>query len=321
MCIFSNVTQIMPKHFNWLLCSFASLAIISPAWSAPGSTIDSALQEKNYEQVLTLTNKVLKDDPTNPDARLKQSVAQMELGQTSLAEAQLNSLRRDFPANPSPLLNLAAIKARQGKLIEARDLLDRSLQLDPSLVSAKESLGNVYLGLAWQNFQPLASLQPAQAQRWQNQTHGIEVLLNGTALAPTPVVAQQTTPVSTEALPVNASDAAITAAVERWRAAWASADLTQYLNCYSTDFTPENRSKTSWLNSKKVLLRQARTIQIDITVLSITTNNEFTTVFLQQNYRSHQHQDSGVKELKLVRVADDWKIISEKFTPKISSTN
>ena len=404
----------MSKPFRWVLCSFALLISMSSSWSNSISALDLALQKNDYSKVLAITTSLIHDHPENPEWRLKQSVALMELGQIDAAEKQLNLLRHDYPNNPSPLLNLAAIKARQGKLIEARDLLEQCLSLNPDLISARASLSTIYLGLAWDSYQKQTTMQPNQSDHWKKQMQSIESLLSehpaheqsasaipaqqapviprpqppalpvqaaiplDTPIVLTPskpriipaVVTPVTTPVTTpviappelpltpirpvvpvipvpepkqEPLPAihytlvpmseksaqpttvalaeqlpqpsvpatrrSVSESEIMATLEHWRTSWMNGDSKAYLNCYSEDFMPENRSRNSWIAMKKNLLKQK--IQVDITVLSVTTG-ELTTIQFKQRYRANNHADDSIKEIQLIRIADDWKILSEK---------
>jgi hypothetical protein len=77
--------------------------------------------------------------------------------------AVFQRMNEDFPELPDPLNNIAVLHAASGRLEPARAALEAALRNDAGHRAARENLADVYLRLAIQLWEGLASETPADA--------------------------------------------------------------------------------------------------------------------------------------------------------------
>ncbi len=103
------------------------------------------------------------------DARLTflRGVVLMDLRRDDEAIAVFQAMTQQYPQLPEPYNNLASLHARAGRWDPARIALETALRNDPGHALARENLGDVYLQLAIQSWQIVASQEapPPALQR------------------------------------------------------------------------------------------------------------------------------------------------------------
>lgn len=103
--------------------------------------------------------------------------------------------------------------------------------------------------------------------------------------------------------------------VEDWRRAWESGDLSKYISCYHPRFRSRGMRLNAWKRYKRQVFRrsQERTIQLTDTKTEVKTATAV--VVFRQEYRSTNHQDSGIKTLRLRWHRGGWTIFRETWKP------
>ena len=102
-------------------------------------------------------DKAIADRPRDASMRFVRAVMLTELQRTAEAIDALNKLIEDFPDLPEPYNNLAVLLAAQGRIDNARDLLETALRHDPGYAVAHENLGDVFARLALRAFERASS--------------------------------------------------------------------------------------------------------------------------------------------------------------------
>lgn len=143
------------------------------------------------------------------------------------------------------------------------------------------------------------------------------------AVAPsTPATAPETTirpigpspaPTASAATPAPNTEAALRKMLDEWRGAWARGDADAYLKFYDVQFKGAAPSRAAWESQRRQRLAN-RNIDLHLTDVRVvrSTAEEAELQFMQQ-YRSANHTDSGVKNVKLRRFGAEWKIVSEAW--------
>ncbi|MBP7864705.1 MAG: tetratricopeptide repeat protein [Acidobacteria bacterium] len=103
------------------------------------------LREGKPAEALPWLDQALAEDPGLPIANSQKGVALCLLGDLRGAAVFLGKALRSQPRDPDTLCNLAAVRARQGRGDEARDLYRRALDVDPDRAPAHASLGTLLL--------------------------------------------------------------------------------------------------------------------------------------------------------------------------------
>lgn len=132
-----------------LLLGSAAPAAAQPAATGP-TAADIERQYRGGEQRLALQrlDQALAQQPGDAPLRFLQAVLAAEAGQPAEARRLLERMTQEFPDLPEPYNNLAVLQAADGRLDQARSLLETALRLDPAYRVAHENLGDVFIRLA-----------------------------------------------------------------------------------------------------------------------------------------------------------------------------
>jgi Flp pilus assembly protein TadD len=145
-----------------------TLALAAACASAQGAstqvtTVQSAVPEhREIEKLfrsgdtaaaMQRADKAVAERPRDATMRFLRAVMLTELHRTGEAIDALTKLTEDFPDLPEPYNNLAVLQAAQGRIDNARELLETALRHDPGYAVALENLGDVFLRLAQRSFE------------------------------------------------------------------------------------------------------------------------------------------------------------------------
>lgn len=108
-------------------------------------------------------DKAIADKPRDASMRFLRAVMLTELQRTTEAIDALNKLIEDFPDLPEPYNNLAVLLAAQGRIDNARELLETALRHDPNYAVAHENLGDVFVRLALRAFERASATRNDEA--------------------------------------------------------------------------------------------------------------------------------------------------------------
>ncbi len=103
-------------------------------------------------------------------------------------------------------------------------------------------------------------------------------------------------------------------ALESWKNAWKSADVSRYLAAYSSDFTPPDEMDfATWKKKRTASLTRPKFIHITIKdpVVELLTDNHLLNTFTQ-DFESDTYQDSVIKILTMALEKGSWKIREER---------
>ncbi len=132
----------------------ASLALWCASAQADDYTdVERLLRNGQVERAAQLSAAHLQKSPQDPQMRLLNSRILDAQGRSADAMAWLESLTLEFPELPEPHNNLAVLYARQGRIQEAMESLNKALQARPDYAAALENLGDLHLMQALQAYQ------------------------------------------------------------------------------------------------------------------------------------------------------------------------
>ncbi|MDR5170538.1 tetratricopeptide repeat protein [Methylobacillus flagellatus] len=106
---------------------------------------------------------------------------------------------------------------------------------------------------------------------------------------------------------------AVLNAVESWAKAWSSQNVEQYLASYAKDFkTPNGESRASWEATRKTRVGKPSRIEVNLTNVKISIENEHTArAAFQQSYEADHLSQRTRKQLVLVQQQGKWLIQQE----------
>lgn len=129
-----------------LLCGLNAWPLLAHADAY--DDVERQLRNGQLERAEQLGQKHLQSHPQDPQMRLLMSRIQDARGQSTVARDTLQALTQEFPELPEPHNNLAVLLAREGRLPEAIESLQRALLARPDYTQALENLGDLHLSLA-----------------------------------------------------------------------------------------------------------------------------------------------------------------------------
>jgi murein L,D-transpeptidase YafK len=103
--------------------------------------------------------------------------------------------------------------------------------------------------------------------------------------------------------------------VQKWRRAWERGDLPGYISCYHPGFKTLGMDLRSWNTYKKWLFERSSTRSVQVSDMSIRIKGSSAVVVFKQKYSSDNHQDYGLKTLRLRRRNGRWTIHRETWQP------
>jgi Flp pilus assembly protein TadD len=136
---------------------------VVPVAPTEQSEIARLMQEKQLQPALERAEKLLEKEPRNAQVRFLRAVILADLGRTDDAVSAFESLMQDFPELPESYNNLAVIRAGEGRLEQARVLLERAIEAQPNYVTAHENLGDLHIAMAADAYRRASSLDPKNA--------------------------------------------------------------------------------------------------------------------------------------------------------------
>ncbi|MDH5858598.1 tetratricopeptide repeat protein [Lampropedia aestuarii] len=131
--------------------------------------IQALLQSGQAQQALVQAEQALEKTPRDPQLQFLKANAEQALGQTEAADASLTALTQNFPELPEPWNNLAQLRAAQGRLAEAQQLLEKALISNPQFAKAHANLAQVLLAQTIGHLEQAQQIAPNAQQAAQIQ--------------------------------------------------------------------------------------------------------------------------------------------------------
>lgn len=111
----------------------------------------------------------------------------------------------------------------------------------------------------------------------------------------------------------SARQSEVQAALRSWLKAWSARSFEAYAAHYSDAFEPsEGTDLQTWKQRRKKLIENARSIEIDMRILSLQVEGPMALARIQQTYRSDRYADKTRKDLLLRLEGKQWKMMSER---------
>jgi tetratricopeptide (TPR) repeat protein len=322
-----------------------ALACVGSAFAAPADDLREAQKLYSQGKVQPAMEKVdvyLKAQPREPQGRFLKGLLLTEQKKNAEAIIVFTGLTEDYPELPEPYNNLAVLYASQGNYDKAKSALELAIHTHPSYATAHENLGDIYAQLASRAYDRALQLDK------NNTTAQVKLALvkelfvapkTGTSARPEATKTAKAEPVKAEPAKVEAAKkaepakpepakaapaatrpaaatddkGAVKSAVESWASAWSAKDMKSYLAAYAPDFeTPGGESRAAWEKQRTERITGAKTIQVTVTMQSITVEGNEATAVFRQSYRSDKLKSDGVKTLKLVKSGGAWLIKQER---------
>ncbi len=111
-------------------------------------TAQQKIIDKDYQQALNLSNRVLIEMPAQFEAQFIRAQALSRLGKTKMAVELYLSILKSNPAQPEIYNNLAILYARQGNLDLARQTLNNGLATSTQYKTLYDNLSAIYVEMA-----------------------------------------------------------------------------------------------------------------------------------------------------------------------------
>jgi DNA-directed RNA polymerase subunit RPC12/RpoP len=103
--------------------------------------------------------------------------------------------------------------------------------------------------------------------------------------------------------------------VEQWRKAWQQGDSDGYLDVYSSEFKPDSGlSRNDWREQRYQRVVPESSIKLKLSGFKVAFSEQYqrATVEFNQRYQSKSSVNLSRKELVLIKLSDQWSIVSER---------
>jgi hypothetical protein len=107
----------------------------------------------------------------------------------------------------------------------------------------------------------------------------------------------------------------IRSVVYAWAHAWQNRDIQRYVSFYSPKFRSKGLGFNGWRQKKTELFQRPGPIRVEISDLWVFIEGKNATARFIQRYQDTNLSDVGEKTLGLVYSKDQWRIVSEQWTP------
>lgn len=107
----------------------------------------------------------------------------------------------------------------------------------------------------------------------------------------------------------------IRSVVYAWADAWQNRNIQRYVSFYSPEFRSKGLDFNGWLQKKTEFFQRPGHIRVEISDLWVFIEDKNATARFIQRYQGPNLSDLGEKTLVLVYSKDQWRIVSEQWTP------
>jgi len=125
--------------------------------------VQHLIRSGDLAQALQRAQRAAAQQPRDAPVRFLEGVILIDLQRDAEALSVFQRVSEDFPELPDPFNNIALLHARAGRLDAARIALETALRNDPSHVTARANLGEIYLRLAIQAWETVAATLPGDS--------------------------------------------------------------------------------------------------------------------------------------------------------------
>jgi tetratricopeptide (TPR) repeat protein len=313
-----------------------ALAVARPVLAADTlASIRQQIDDGFHARALVALDDYLAQHPDSSRAMFLKGVALSGAGKLVAAEKIYLRLLQSGPAMPEVYNNLAVIYARQGKLRQSQDMLEKGMRTNSHYATLYDNLSRVYVEMARDSY--IKALQLGQkpeapelamigdSDELQPPVTTVQLASADSVKAeykPAPVVDQKPPLVQRDRNksrvmpPLDTSQ--VVDSVKTWAHAWESQDVQAYLSHYASDFKPaKGISRKRWEARRRDRVRSPRFINIKLEHIHVSVlDQDKVLVKLIQHYKADHYQDVTHKNLTMVYRGQRWQILREESKPQ-----
>ncbi|RUM91209.1 MAG: hypothetical protein DSZ27_06925 [Thiomicrospira sp.] len=231
-------------------------------------------------------------------AQFEQAAKASQAGNMEKTISILTSMLKTYPQDLAVSNNLAVAYIKKQQYKKAQQVLESALDGDPRIASLRENLNQIYA------YQAQLAYQTVFDKTEITLPKGQWILSASSDLK---------TPEKSQLKQVERHMQTVADLVERWRAAWASQNISAYLGFYVSIYAPEGyKTHQAWANSRKGSLKRPSYIKIQLDKVQVVplTPNTIQVTFWQA-YESNTFKDKVRKKLVWQKQDQTWKIVQE----------
>lgn len=321
-------------------CAVLATVLVIPAQAKPQvADIDKQIQAGQYRQALSQLAELPAQQREAPRYRFLRARALAADGRLGEAITQYQALIKAQPDLPEPYNNLAVIYMRQGKIDQARVLLNQAMNTDPAYARVYKNLTTVNAARARDAYAKALQL-PARGE-----SSVLEVARHLSLPEPAPVVAsvrpapppvtavakadskpamvyqaksaqadKKTEPVANGAAAADGTGLREASAVlQAWAKAWSAKNADEYIGFYSDTYSPPGMSRRQWVAQRRTRIGRPKWIRVELHNIKLAAaDGQRLRIRLEQAYAADNYSDVTRKEFVLQKTAGQWRIIKER---------
>ena len=319
-----------------LLMLIILLCPVLPAGADSDLTeVEKQLASGHYREALSRLDELLVNDRHNPLYQFTRALALTRNGQTGKAIAQYQALIKAYPDLPESYNNLAVIYFQQGKAEQARRVLEQAMQAHSGYARVYQNLQALNAAKARDAY--ARALQMPAKQATVKLAAADKLVLQQAAIAsvrPAPAVGVATKPALKPAMvyqaknthadkktitpikpPVTTGEdfARASAVLDRWATAWATKNVDQYLQFYSSDYSPAGMSRSYWEKQRQMRINKPKWIKVTLRNIQLhAKRGSELVIWAEQEYAADNYSDVTRKEFVMQNISGEWRITKER---------
>ena len=257
----------------------------------------------------------------------KRALEKFEAGEFEDSHRLFKELDGLYPDNPTILNNLGVASAKVGRIEAAEKLFERALTVNQGVAISYRNLRKIYNRRAAETYRRALLLEP-------EQTPPLEVQLitpSSVPAAPADLVSAAETvlgdnriekpavdePDDAQSVGDGAVREAVVKFVRQWAQAWEGQDAGAYFSHYMRDYQPRPAvSHQQWKRKRTERLTAPQFISVETSNFRINEKDGDYDVFFRQVYRSNFLKSTVIKQLRLRKDQEAWKIVRERVAER-----
>ena len=253
----------------------------------------------------------------------QRAVSAYHQGNLDTAREILAQLIKKHPNDPKILNNLAVIAMENKEYDHAIALLKQAIATNNHINTSYHNLSRIYAYKASLSYKKALTLN-------DDETHAPQLdLIDKRPMEPTTPISVAKNILTQKKIDkplVHDYDVAaiqkpnnqeIVATVQNWAKAWSEQDLTEYFNNYLKNYHPDTMSShRNWKELRTARITDPNYIKIRLSDMKVSVfDNIAAYVTFRQNYESNTFENTVRKQLDMLKIKQQWKIIDEKTLP------
>ncbi len=328
-----RVRKIKSLLYVTAICSAVAVGMSNMAYSAGLTATDverlhTIVQKGEHTQALELIASLSSELQQRLDIQFYRATSLAGMGKNGEAITAFERLISQAPQHPEFYNNLAMLLVKEGKILEAQQILELGLRSDKRYAVLYNNLTRLFETMARRSYAKALRIK-GESSLLLTPLVALEDFVPPTAAKPVSVIAavdgedlaasknseyRQDSVHEIEANePIPTLNLQIKDRLHQWIESWQRRDVAGYIDSYSANFKSQAyASREAWLKGRGERIKKSAKINISIAEIEIESlsPNRIQADFMM-DYRSERYSDYTRKRIIFKQIEGRWRIVRE----------